>query len=131
MCSPGESLERSPIRPNQELLKVPSNVSPLDWGPDDELWVSKTGPLATRVGRNMKSCVILTWGSEGVGRLFFRKVKKGSSFSPLTSTSNKTFPEMKVNNQFTLLKISALGTNPLPGRTFCRALRISTPSEFS
>ena len=36
---PGISLERRTIWTNQELLKIPGDVSPLDWLPDQELWI--------------------------------------------------------------------------------------------
>jgi len=85
----GVALDGGAVLPNQELLKVPRDVCPPHWFPNQEMGTENEivtlflhrqhFPLAYLVIR-------LSESSEGVGRDFLRKVKRGCSFSPFTST---------------------------------------------
>ena len=85
---PGVTLERSAIWSNEELLKVPGNVRPLDRGPGDEPGVAQNHTLSVQFDkqREQKITHLITLASVGSGKLFFKNVKSGSSFSPFTST---------------------------------------------
>ena len=48
---PGVPLERGSIRTNQELFKIPGDVSSLDWFPNKKLWVGHQTLLKMKVGK--------------------------------------------------------------------------------
>ena len=131
---PGISLERRAIWTNQELLKIPGNVCPLDWLPDQQLRVSHQAILNMKVvSMTQHKSSEPTGSSLGWGNSFFRNVKIGCSFSPFASTYH-SFVIISVNNtelSLTLSNSSPLNSNPLPGLTCFKAARISCPLEFS
>jgi hypothetical protein len=84
--APGVPLERGSIRTDEKLLKIPSNVSSLDWFPDEKLWVGHQALLQEKVGKVWNCASSLTVSSLGVGSSFFKRVNNGCSFSPFAST---------------------------------------------
>ena len=107
----GVALDGGAVLPNQELLKVPRDVCPPHWFPNQEVGAEKSLRWShffhgwTRFPAHL--AIRLSESSAGAGRDFLRKVKSGCSFSPFTSTwteNNFSFQSSVKGWSFQILK---------------------------
>ena len=84
----GVAFDGGAVFPNEELFKVPRDVCPPHWFPNQEVRAEKFGMVHTFSTDKISLYLVirLSESSEGAGSDFLRNVKSGCSFSPFTST---------------------------------------------